>query len=367
MLGRNDHFPPLQSGLKPWYLVVRFLIMAGGRSIWRALKNCIKVCLGREAYFDEDALFLQQYLLHLLGIRPIHEVTCTGLRGEGAGSQALMIMNAINFARSFGLVYEHTPFSTIAHADRPMKEWAAAWEAFFNLGAGERVCSKRHDAVNFCYTFMDLDVCFGWGCRDRDLADRFKAMIPELQYKYGLNKSPHESNKVTVAVHVRRGDVSSNDPDYFTSNEIVLRTMTEVRSVLDTHKIEYTMVLYSEGTETEFADLSLPGVEFFLNKDALRTMQELIEADVLIMAKGCFSYCAGLLSNGIKIFQAQALSGEECLLGWKWQYVPLSDSWIPCQAEGSFDRVAFERQLLSFIQAKTTSKADRVPNQEKWT
>ncbi len=25
----------------------------------------------------------------------------------------------------------------IGHADRPMQEWVAAWEAVFNLGAGE--------------------------------------------------------------------------------------------------------------------------------------------------------------------------------------------------------------------------------------
>ena len=98
--------------------------------------------------------FLWQYVSHLTGFQPIRKITCPGLRSEGAGSQALMIMNAINFARSFGLTYVHTPFTFIQHAQRPMEEWVTAWETLFNLGAGEAVCdSERHEAVNFCHNF----------------------------------------------------------------------------------------------------------------------------------------------------------------------------------------------------------------------
>jgi hypothetical protein len=35
-------------------------------------------------------------------------------------------------------------------------------------------------------------------------------------------------------------------------------------------------------------------------------MQELIEADILVMARGFFSYYAALISDGIKIFQPVA-------------------------------------------------------------
>jgi hypothetical protein len=82
-----------------------------------------------------------------------------------------MVMNAINFARAFGLSYVHSPFTAIQHADRPMKEWVAAWEALFNLGAGEGVYDIRtRDAVNFSYNFNDLDRCFGWRSRGDELA-----------------------------------------------------------------------------------------------------------------------------------------------------------------------------------------------------
>ena len=59
---------------------------------------------------------------------------------QGAAAQALIRMNAIAFARTSGFDYVHTPFSEIAHADRPIGEWVSAWESLFNLGAeGDRL------------------------------------------------------------------------------------------------------------------------------------------------------------------------------------------------------------------------------------
>jgi hypothetical protein len=342
----------VQHAVNHRYLVFRFLLAAGRRCAWRWLKNCLKGLTGRKTTFDERDLFLRQYILHLSGLRRIRKITCTGLRGEGAGSQALMVMNAINFARALGLTYVHSPFTVIQHADRPMEKWVAAWEALFNLGAGEAGCDIHSlDAVNFSYNFNDLDRCFGWRSRGDELAHRFKTIIPEFRRKYYLNKCPRKGVGVTVAAHVRRGDVSQKDLDYFTSNGAILRTITSVKSMLDTHKVRYRICVYSQGNQADFAELALPGVEFFLDADAVWTMQEMIEADVLIMAKGCFSYCAGLISDGIKIYEAMSTSADD-LPGYRWLHLYPSDSWLMSQADGSFDSAAFERQLSALTQSK---------------
>lgn len=349
--------------LKQPFVVLRFLLAAAGISAWHSLKSVIKLLTGRKTSFNENSLFLRQYILHLTGLRPIRRITCTGLPSEGAGSQALMVMNAINFAHSFGLTYLHTPFTQIQHAERPLEEWATAWEALFNLGAGEALCGvQRRGAVNFSYNFTDLDLCFGWRCRGDELADRFKAKIPEFKRKYYLNRvypniGPRTTGEVTVAVHVRRGDVSAADPGYFTSNETILRTVTAVRAILDARKVNFRIRLYSQGKSADFEDLSQAAVELFLDADALWTMQELIEADILIMAKGCFSFCAALISDGIKIFEPEALSGDDFLPSWKWRSLSPTESWVPSRADGSFDHTLFERQLLLVIQAKANTDA----------
>ena len=223
------------TALSPWCRLVlgrdvlQFLFSSAGSSAWRKLKNCIKFIMGRDTTFDETGLFLLQYVLHATGIRPIRKITCTGFRNEGAGSQALMTMNALNFARSYGFEYVHTPLRFIGHAERPMEEWDTAWETLFNLGSGESPCNdERREVVDFSHNFTGLGQCFGWRWRWDELADRFKAMIPELRLKYHANKFPRKTNQITVAVHIRRGDISAND-DYFTINDAILRTIATVK------------------------------------------------------------------------------------------------------------------------------------------
>lgn len=144
-------------------------------------------------------------------------------------------------------------------------------------------------------------------------------------------------------MHIRRGDVSDADPDYFTSNEAILRALTEVKSILSSLTVKYSLRVYSQGESDGFVDFGRIGAELFLDADALWTIQELIEADILIMAKGCFSYYAALISDGIKIFEPMVFAGD--LPSWRWGSVALTDRWIPCLTDGSFDSEAFERQL----------------------
>jgi hypothetical protein len=331
----------MQRRVKERRLIARFLVVASIRYAWSTLKNCVKILIGRKPYYNDHDLFFRQYVFQLIGVRPIHKITCPGLRGEGAGSQALMIMSAINFARSSGLTYLHTPFTLIQHAERPMHEWVTAWEELFNLGAGEVRCDvKRHQVVNYCYNFVDLELCFGWRGRSAELEDSFRASIPEFRRKYYLNRSPRRNEQLTVAVHIRRGDVSADRGAHlFTSTETILRTTNLVKSILDTHNLKYRIDVYSNGDSAELAEFCLYGAELFTNPeaDAIWTMRELIEADVLIMAKGSFSYYAALISDGVIIFEP---------------YGSPLDNWIVRAPDGSFDTAAFEHQLFPLIQAK---------------
>lgn len=344
--------------------VFRFLVAASGRYALSSLRNCVKTLVGRKPQIDDRALFFRQYVRHLTGLRQIRYVTCIRRSGrEGAGSQAHMIMNAINFAHSSGLTYLHTPFMMIHHPDRPMQDWVKAWETLFNLGAGEVACDLgRHEVVNYCYNWVDLELCFGWRGRREQLTHCFKAIIPEFRRKYYVNKSPRVTDDVTVAVHIRRGDVSSRNHGHFTSTAIILKTITTVKSILETQMVNYRIRIYSQGNIADFPELSPFGLDFFLDADVIWTMQELIEADILIMAKGFFSYYAGLISDGIKIFEPRdiSLSGKKFLPSWAWMYLSPADDWLPCQADGSFDRAAFERQLSLLMQARARQRPARL-------
>jgi hypothetical protein len=247
-----------------------------------------------------------------------------------------------------------------------MEEWLAGWETLFNLGAGEiKYEAKKGRIVSYTHTADAIEFCLGWRHRSNELHRSFEAMVPEFRRKYYLNKSPRETEEVTVAVHMRRGyDVSPNEY-LFTSTDLILRTIKLVRDVLDSHSIRHKISVYSEGNAADWADipefglskyrvgryldgsdgstdLSRPVAESVLDIDAFRAMRELIEADILIMSKSLFCYCAAVISDGIKVFEPGGLAQ------------PI-DGWLLRSQDGSFDRSAFERQLSLLIQSKTAS------------
>jgi len=356
-------------------LLLRYLLRATRDYASRAAKNCVRISIGRKTFWPDTDLFFRQYFWRIVGLRQTSKVTCTSLESEGPGSQALMIMDAIVFARWSGLVYVHTPFSSIRHADRPAREWADAWETTFNLGAGEIACdSKRHDVADFFYYFImffrysqlelnGLEVQFGMQTGMNELALLYMDTVPEFRRRYYLNKSPITTPEVTVAVHVRRGYDMCENHDLFTSTETILRTVAAVKSTLSTHKVKHRIEVYSEGDTTDFAEICLPGVELrkyrvghisetdpavitnvpmpgaesFVDVDAIEAMRRLVEADVLIMAKSSFRYYAGLISDGIKIFEPPRAAMPD---------------WIVRSSDGSFDVAEFERQLVILLQAR---------------
>jgi len=326
---------------------VKFLARGSRKYAWSCLKNCVKILIGRKTFFHDDELFFRQYLLHVFRVRRIERINSPGLDSEGPASQALFIVHAMNFAASSGLRYVHTPFALIPHADRPMNDWAASWEAHFNLGAGEIPCtSPRHKVVSYCSNFTNLQLCFGWWGRKEELDKGFRALIPEIRCKYYANKSRRFNSDLTVAVHIRRGDVSpSQNSHYFTSTESVLRTVKLVKSILDRYRMKHRIGVYSEGDSGDFESFhSECGAELFINADPIWTMQELIEADVLVMAKGCFSYYSALISDGVKIFH----SSREAFL---WESASVEE-FIVRELDGSFDAAEFDRQLERVIAAR---------------
>jgi hypothetical protein len=314
--------------------LAKFLSESFGRYLKSCVKNCVKIAIGRKIYFTPQDVFFRSYLFQLIGREAIRKITCSGFAGEGAGSQAFMIINTITFAQVCGLKYLHTPFAKIAHADRPMEQWAAVWEAQFNFGAGEMAANHECEVIDFAYNHINLMRCFGID----ELTSALPQTLPELRRKYYLNKSPRSSDVVTVCIHIRRGDVGEADQDMWTSTKVIARTILKIKSIFEARSLPFSMRAFSQGKHDEFSELTALGVELCLDVDAVWTMQELIEADVLIMAKSSFSYVAALMSEGIILAEPR-------------NYTPL-DNWLVRGPNGEFDEQSFDGQLQLLIQSK---------------
>lgn len=119
----------------------------------------------------------------------------------------------------------------------------------------------------------------------------------ELRERCSLSKSIRRG---VMAVHIRMGDVA-NDPknaDRRTPFDQILKVIERARQSnpgLDVN-------IYSEGEEGEFCDFT--DCQLHLGTDVFETLDGLINAESLVMAKSSFSYVAGILSRGTVVYDA---------------------------------------------------------------
>ncbi|TAJ88715.1 MAG: hypothetical protein EPO10_25665 [Reyranella sp.] len=302
-------------------------------------KNAMKGALGRPSHFTADDILFRHYVRQLIGRGRIDRITCIASTHEGAGSQSLMTMRAIEFARAHGLTYVHTPFTEIHHADRPMHEWAAAWETHFNLGADEATVrdTDAHDAVNFAFTFPMLRALFG--VEDEDLPFD-EALVRDFRRKYYLNKTPRADTPPSICIHVRRRNRHDAHSQHATDMACLVRVVAQVRTILSTLGVDHTLRVFSQGDPADFSALGIPESQLFLDADPFWSMREMIEADLLVTTRGTFGHVTGLLCDGIVL--ADGL-------------LPTQRGWLTYDAGGGFDTPA----LVSEVSAKMRSASGR--------
>lgn len=267
-------------------------------------------------------------------------ITCAG-RSDGAGMQALAYMSTINFAKAFGAVYVHSPFSLVDHAPGDMRQWAAAWEGQFNFGQGVQKLDHASDIVvdyadylsgkhKLCArSVLRFQQCW-W--LNRRYPDSFQACLRTFGERFRHIDQASDSDRLVVAVHVRRGDVANDlNAARFTPNTNIVARIARLQRVLAALKLDYVVDVYSQGDPDAFEAFSQLGCRLHLDADAVWTMRRLAKADVLVMAKSSFSYAAALVSPGVKIYEPTFNP-------------PLSD-WIIARRDGWFDEALLKRQL----------------------
>jgi hypothetical protein len=301
---------------------------------------------------------LSRYLKSLLGelhvsLRKVHLtrhdscfITCAG-RTDGGGAQVHGIWSTMLFAREMGLTYVHTPLVSVDHKPAGTTNWEAKWEQFFNLGAGEMTRDELATPLNV----ISLEPTQVWKIRRRPntlytiphchgFADavpaRYKTIQEANQKKYDETPKPcplrADLSRITVAVHVRRGDVKKGNVR-FTSDTFILNA---VRQIHDTAKLLGAIAdvhLYSEGVDTEFESLAQAGITLHLKEPAFEAFHQLRSAHVLVMAKSSFSYVAALYSNGVKIYE-------------KFWHNPMRD-WVQLNTEGMANARELQAALTS--------------------
>jgi hypothetical protein len=160
-----------------------------------------------------------------------------------------------------------------------------------------------------------------------------------------LNKKDERERKITVAVHIRRGDVEimrQNNQGNWNERYLELtffRQLLEiVNNCLISHNYDVKFNIYSQGCEQDFSSLRLFNTHLFINYDQYTTINDMIYSDILILSPSGFSFMAGLISNGFKIAKYP----------W-WHDIPDEDDWCRVSETPSQDYEKIVNKLLFYL------------------
>ena len=285
-------------------------------------------------------------------------VTCDSKK-DGAGSQVQAILSTILFAKDMGIEYVHTPLSSIEHNYANDPTWSIRWENFFGFRKKFKLIDQvKNENIKLEHISNPL-----WIKKKRNTvfvvkhchsyADLFPANYQKvmINLKKLINIRPEHIKEVRNTVsynfclHIRRGDVSEEKyPLRYTHNDDIKKVLNEVVREMSFLNIPFNIHLFSQGKIEDFCDFKDFQINYHLNKDEFFTLSSLISSDILLLAKSSFSYCAGLYTDGIVVYE-------------KFWHNPLP-KWIKINDDYKFDASLFRRRLKAHLKEKKMVDAD---------
>jgi len=207
---------------------------------------------------------------------------------DGFGSQYQAIMSGIAICAKKGYTYVHTPFKKIDHGgnvDELNKFIGLKNDTTYDENALKNMITEEyskevHDSENPSIYYTD-------------------AVLKRIREAYYSTEKPKISD-VDIAIHIRRGDVKSDDPDgRYITNTIYLKAINALKKIYPTYKI----LIFSQGTPEDFKELGLNENNFRLNEPIRTTFHSLVSAKVLVMSKSSLSYSAAILNRNKVYYQ----------------------------------------------------------------
>ena len=269
----------------------------------------VAACAVSPGMISFSAVLLQLVAIGFVHAHDTGKPFVTVVRTDGFGAQLQERITCLVKSRvTPGLSYVHTPMRNLDHLRSASWRVFHALEEFVNLGEGElRPEDVPADQIEI------LEGCAGFVNANIGLLELFTG---ELFWKQQSNKEcpqqriPHfhldsgNSRKLSVHVHVRRGDVQRDNKDKWLDMSHHLKNVHKVSEAAKLVDMSAEIHVHSQGNTSEFTQLvEKYEATLHLDVEMMASWKAMTEADVLIMSRSSFSYTAALYNQaGIIIY-----------------------------------------------------------------
>ena len=219
---------------------------------------------------------------------------------DGFGSQLQAVYSLVAYCEFKNYNYVHTEFHRMHHNYTNNKDYPKIMNKFVNL---EHYYKSNNKLTSYekSKLFKFREGYLVHGSFKPDFFYNYE-VLEKLRNCYYSSEKPDISkiyikDKFNVAIHIRRGDVSSNKhTSRYTPNSIYINLLTKIKIPTN----DFVIHIFSQGNKNDFKEFStLKDVQYHLNTDVREAFHCLVKADLLIVCKSSFSYCAGLLNENM--------------------------------------------------------------------
>jgi hypothetical protein len=216
-------------------------------------------------------------------------------RTDGFGAQYQTIIFTILYAELMNYEFVYTPFSSMEH----------------NYDDDVNFLEKKEELINIRNNFKSINEIDRTQLIDIDLHQLYQTIEHNIDFCVNSNsfkkikeiffrdKQTKKLSKNNINIHIRRPNRFDIGDYGYTPDEYYLKVIDEIKKKYnDIGSIK----IFSQGDVSEFESFTPYNAELVLNSSIEDTFTELVNSDILVLSKGSFSYCSGLLCDGIVFY-----------------------------------------------------------------
>lgn len=260
---------------------------------------------------------------------------------DGFGAQYQRILGIYSLCKKYNVQYYHTKLEDIEY------QGLKALEKNANSNYFIEECNKRINIINKKIEFSNIIELIS--ITDEvllNLKEKAKNTDILVKIRYPYNITDHVQNiylpcknlyktkinkntKLTIGLHVRRGELYVVDSDRMLPNQYYIDNAIKIISICKRLNIEYSIELYTELPDSDIIVTGkhpginnrisesviiskdkhkihefdvLPNLQKYINEELLVTFDRMVNCDILIASKSSLSTCASYLKKGMTIY-----------------------------------------------------------------